>query len=528
MECPRCGSAVMEYIGLEDMRCPVCNFSPFHDDLKARPVSAKRAAVASATGAVAAAGSVGEGQQPGSRRVKPPLANPLHGQPPVPIDPPNATIPRHTPGLSEFERLRFEGRFREAHMALGRGDDAAAREALHAAAAISDLSDDVWLLLAALAEDAAAQRDYLEQAVGCNPNNALAVTALLELKQWARPSPRRASKRLEDGQVAAEQIACPRCGGNLDYDVGEKEVVCKFCGFRIVDADDLTRSGQQTALQAGLLSRKQQARAWNIGGQWLRCANCGATTTLSRRTLTNTCRFCDSRQILQEGVNIRFEQPDFILPFALDEAQARAAIREKLRSGFRALTRFFADPIERIDLHAVYLPYWIFDAEMSVNWSWTNAPDHGQYPILLGDVPFFAADSLPARLLEKVEPYDLLRGVDYDPRLLAVQPAELYSIDVDRASLDVRPKLGRMAMRRARPSLQVRRPSRGYSTFGDSDSSPGRLKMNASTRYMSYRFGLFPVWVARLIEADGDTRQVVVNGQLGAVALGKLEKSGTT
>ncbi|MBN1565741.1 MAG: hypothetical protein JXA10_17995, partial [Anaerolineae bacterium] len=139
------------------------------------------------------------------------------------------------------------------------------------------------------------------------------------------------------------------------------------------------------------------------------------------------------------------------------------------------------------------------------------------------------SDTIPTKLLREIEPYDLLGGVDYDPRLLAVHPAELYQTDVDRASLAVRSRLKGLAERRAMPSLQVRRPRRGYSAGWGADqdrSDPGRLRLNASTRYMSYRFGLCPVWIARLIEADGDVRRVIVNGQTGAAALGKFEQRG--
>ena len=41
---------------------------------------------------------------------------------------------------------------------------------------------------------------------------------------------------------------------------------------------------------------------------------------------------------------------------------------------------------------------------------------------------------------------------------------------------------------------------------------------------MSFRLVLLPVWVASLMEDDGDVRAALVNGQTGKVALGKAEK----
>jgi hypothetical protein len=39
------------------------------------------------------------------------------------------------------------------------------------------------------------------------------------------------------------------------------------------------------------------------------------------------------------------------------------------------------------------------------------------------------------------------------------------------------------------------------------------------------RLVLLPVWVGTLVEADGDVRTALVNGQSGRVALGKAEKA---
>src|SRR5262249_42753543 len=130
---------------------------------------------------------------------------------------------------------------------------------------------------------------------------------------------------------------------------------------------------------------------WNIGERWLRCPECGATATLSRNTLSNTCRFCGSQQIVQEGVHSQFEQPDLIVPLGVSEEDARASIDRKLHSGLRAITSLFTGPVKvkHIDLHGSYLPFWVFDADMTVKWSWTNALDHGEDAELADNILYF-------------------------------------------------------------------------------------------------------------------------------------------
>jgi DNA-directed RNA polymerase subunit RPC12/RpoP len=497
MQCPRCLSGNLEFESVDIFCCPMCGFNPLEDDV--RPENTPP-------------------PQPAIRRVA--LA-------PIPIDLPATIVLGPTERLTDLTRMRLEGRCQEAEIALDRGDRDAARAALKSALELYDLEDNLWLFLAGVAATREEQRDALEHALACNPGNPVAVESILRLDGRIDDAARLADARgLAAGQVAAQKLSCPRCGGGLRYNAQSKTVLCGFCGHAILDTNVMARSGPQAPLQLALLKRKEQPHAWNIGQRWVRCAECGTIITLSQPTLTNSCRFCGSRQVIQENARQRFEQPDLIVPFAVDEPAARAAIQTALRSGLRRITRLFADAVERIDLQGAYLPFWIFDAEMVVNWSWTNAPDRGQHPTLLGDVLFFGGRGLPRKLIEKIEPFDLRRSVAYDPRLLAAYPAELYEIDVDRASLEARTRLVWQAERRVRPVLEARRPQRGYQQNILFDSSPdrdgpGRLQINTFTRYMSYRFGLLPVWMGRLVEADGDTRLALVNGQTGEVAFGK-------
>ncbi len=496
MNCPRCQQAEMAFDWtLGTMRCPRCDFRLYETPSPA---------------------------QPGAGRATVPPDPALKDQPPIPFPMPPGldmdALPEH---LSDYAKVRLRGRLHSAMWALARGNPAEIRRALQAVLEISEDHADTWLCLASLAEDAAEQRRCLEHVIAIQPGHPQAMHLLAELDGDLAPDPPPADqRRLEPGQLAGQQMACPRCGGNLAYDPGTRTVACRFCGYRVLDAATLPRTDTHTTLLTGNLRRKHEAQPWNIGERWLRCAECGAISTLSRATLTTTCRFCQSHQIITESVGHRFEQPDLIVPFAITQAAAQAAVQDYLRSGIRWLTRFFADAIARIELHSSYLAYWVFDADMVVNWSWSKHSAHGQHPVLLSDVPFFAGDALPARLLAQIEPFDLRRGVDYDPRLLAAHPARLYDLDLPEASLKVRQRLTREACRQAAPSLRARRPS-GYGT----DDDPGSLRLNAYTQFLTYRLALLPVWVGQLVEEDGDTRQVLVNGQTGRVTQGRLQKA---
>jgi len=529
MLCPRCqkGDMVMSLAGI---KCSACGYDLYADmdhipgnepDWDPAEFNRQQAA---------------HGAEPVPAPIKPPPESPppepARTEPApdvIPIDLP-PTIYRHeVPGLSDRALARFEGFCLDASAALADGRRDEARAALHRALELSTNSDQVWLFLAGLALTREEQREALEQALACNTGNLIAMEALARLRgDLDQAASLRAESGGAQGKPGQIEVSCPNCGGALVFSTDEQAVKCYHCGHEILDVKALQRGVGPLPLPIGLLRRKNAPQEWNIGGRWLHCRSCGASLTVSRLTLSTTCRFCGSQQVMVESIGYRFEQPDDIVPFEIDQATAQAAVEEYLTTGLRRVTRLFADPVSRIELQGIYLPVWVIDAEMRINWSWTAAPARGQHPVLVGDVLWPATPSVPRSLFFAIEPFDLVRGKQYDPRLLAVFPAELYQDDIDRASLDVRPRLKALAERQAFPSLSASRPAGQSNGWGSKNEGPGRLVMNTQTHFMSYRLALVPVWVGRLTEDDGDQQPVVVNGQTGEVALGRVEKNGVT
>lgn len=505
MECPRCNSAELIFNPETNQnQCPDCGFRLFVDS---------------------AEGSQWGGGRPRQQRLDAeqspikPLPNSSSDPPPVPMDLPKTISQSALLDVPEVTRTRIRGYCEEGLSAIERGDRSRAIKAFRTAVELVNDFAEAWYMLAGLADNIDTQRKCVERVLALRPHHGAAQNVLMRIKGATSTAKEDQAKSLRE--AVEKEIKCPLCNGRLEFLEQSQQVRCVFCGATAVSIEDLHRSGKQTTLAEGMLKRKTRPTDWNIGTRHLQCKSCGASTTLTRQTMTHSCRFCQSRTISVAGVSHHYEQPDLIVPFRSQEDAIQLAIQNKLKSGVRRFTRFFADPVKDIVIAPVYLPYWVFDAEMSVSWSWTNAPDHGQHPILLGDILFFAGTHLPANILASIEPFDLTQGVDYDARLLAEHPAELYEIDVDRASLDVRPHLGKIAQNKARVSLQIRKPSRGY---GGDDNGAGRLRMNPATKFLTYRLALLPVWIGRLTEVDGDWRTILVNGQTGQVAMDKLQK----
>jgi hypothetical protein len=171
------------------------------------------------------------------------------------------------------------------------------------------------------------------------------------------------------------------------------------------------------------------------------------------------------------------------------------------------------------------LPYWVFDTTVQVRRSviyveveqddWGNYHRRTQryateeFTELMDDVLVCAVTSPHKSLTDKLGKYELDKAVDYQPDQITKNPAQIYKIDFDRASLEARSIVSR-AMREK---------------HGEILAGNGQVQsVSASATDMQFQLILMPVWIATLYEEDGDVRSALVNGQTGTVVFGKSQK----
>jgi hypothetical protein len=215
--------------------------------------------------------------------------------------------------------------------------------------------------------------------------------------------------------------------------------------------------------------------------------------------LADTCQFCGSRLVVKQSLQHKFEQPDLIVPFTVSQEAAHQAAIKALttRPFWKGLWQRAPRQLTQLELGAAYLPFWLFSGAVKLVSS-VNRKFDGM--VLVTDVPYFAG-AMPSRsLVEAIEPFDLGSAVGYDPHLLGEYPAQLYVIDLDRAALDVRPRLHKVALAK---------------TLKD--------HVSPMTFDISYRLALLPIWTLNAAGVDGEACQGVINGQTGKLRLSKWQ-----
>ena len=391
---------------------------------------------------------------------------------------------------------------------------------------------EAHLWLGRLLTDENKQREHLSHVIAHKPQHAEAQLELMYLNGQITLS------QLEhalfgDGDVTVHEVAepvqsettvlsCMVCGGHMTTHPITGHVECAFCGH--IEETDNQSSVAGGSLMTALLQQRSEGEKWVIGEHILQCNHCGAQTTIPKGKMGSHCMFCGSNHIIEKDALNSFRQPEGIIPFTIPQQEAEQAIQEKLLGKWERFKGVFVNnKVTRSQFAGTYLPFWVFDIVLDVNLSFrlsdTSAVRYGAKPTrtetradVFNNYAFPAVLSPSPRLVEKITRYDFSLVQGYDPSALARYPAEIYQIDFDKASIEAQGRVRRM--------IREQYQNQASATM----QSETVTSVSSMVRNMSFRLLLLPVWIATLIEDDGDVRVGLVNGQTGQAVLGKARQ----
>ncbi len=391
-----------------------------------------------------------------------------------------------------------------AYLWLRRGKRETAARDLEALAFTSPDFVDAWVWLTATTDDPDRRRDYLEKATRRDVGHPLARDALA-LAQGRVPL---------DGEPQAEQVVvtqCPQCGAGLRYEPGARQVHCAHCGHQVALHEADVVDGPARAVSNLRLKRRHEGHTWAEAQRVLHCRTCGADLTMTRH-LAQHCAFCGSTNVLVEDSRRKLEQPDGLLPFHLDEAQAAEVIRETQNALANRLVSWLTGRRQQIEgMEGVYLPFWVFDGMVEVyrfSRGFATASKETLGLTTVENLPLPATAAPPPDLQRDLLPFAWQALVPYEPRLLADWPARIYDQDVELVS------------ERARNLMvgRVRSQEQMLNVGSRQRAQTGGQQAAYQVLGTTYQLILLPVWLGRLAGDDG-VRLALVNGQSGKVAL---------
>lgn len=319
------------------------------------------------------------------------------------------------------------------------------------------------------------------------------------------------------------QYKCPCCGGAIEFDSTLQKMKCPYCDTEF-EVEDL-RSYQEaceTEDQDDLSWESQPEAHWqeDDGMSLYVCQSCGGEIACEATAAATSCPFCGNPVVMTGNLSGDL-RPDYVIPFKLDKAAAKAALSRHLK-GKRLLPKAFRDEHHIDEIKGIYVPFWLFDADANANvrfratkvrtWSDSsfNYTETRHYALIRSGlvgfqrVPVDGSAKMPDEMMESIEPFFFEDAVDFETAYLAGYLANRYDVSSQEGM--------ERANQRIRQSTE---DCMANTTGGYTAVVPEHSAIRLSNSSVSY--ALYPVWVLNTTY-QGKQFPFVMNGQTGKFA----------
>jgi ribosomal protein S27E len=324
------------------------------------------------------------------------------------------------------------------------------------------------------------------------------------------------------------RFPCDNCGADLRFDPDSGNMLCDHCGATL----EISGSGPwtggsireidfQTAIADRLPSQEMEETRVS------KCPNCAAEVEFDSGVHAAECPFCATPVVTDTGPS-RHIKPKGLLPFSLDEKDARSEMTNWLGKLWFAPNGLQDYARKGRKMTGIYVPYWTFDADTKSSYRGEHGtvyyetrrvvrngksetvrvakvrwrPASGRVARFFDDVLVLASHSLPKKYTDALEPWDLSELEPYHPEYLAGFRAEAYSVELDDGYDEARTYMDRIIMRDVKFDI------------GGDRQRVHNIETQISD--VTFKHILLPVWLAAY-KYRGKSYRFVVNGRTGAV-----------
>lgn len=322
--------------------------------------------------------------------------------------------------------------------------------------------------------------------------------------------------------AVVQDYKCPCCGGAITFDSTIQKMKCPFC-------DNEFEMETLAAYDEDLKNEQPDNMEWqtSAGTDWqegetegLRvyiCDSCGGEIVGDENMAATACPFCES-PVVMKGQFSGALKPDYVIPFKLDKEAAKQALLNHYK-GKILLPKVFKDQNHIDEIKGIYVPFWLFDADVDANiryratrvhtWSDSdyNYTETSYFSVNRGGsigferVPVDGSTKMADDLMESIEPFDFSGAVDFQTAYLAGYLADKYDVD-EQQSIE-------RANQRIKKSTEDNFAStvQGYTSVIP-ESSSVRMKHGEA------KYALYPVWLLNTTYND-QKYTFAMNGQTG-------------
>ncbi|WP_299150688.1 TFIIB-type zinc finger domain-containing protein [uncultured Tateyamaria sp.] len=327
---------------------------------------------------------------------------------------------------------------------------------------------------------------------------------------------------------ADHRFPCDNCGADFRFEPGTGTLTCDHCGnTSMIDGAATQAEPAIAELDYRAALNAELPKADIEETRVSTCPNCAAQVEFDADIHATKCPFCATPVVTDTGAH-RHIKPRGVLPFALAERDARAAMTGWLGSLWFAPSGLQEYARKGRVMQGIYVPYWTFDADTRSTYTGERGTVYyetrtvtrdgkrqqvqvakvrwrgvrGRVARFFDDVLVLASTSLPKHFTDALEPWDLSAMEPYTPEFLAGFRAEGYSVALEAGFEEARAIMDRTIARDIKFDIGGDR-QRIHSV----DTKLGTI---------TFKHVLLPVWLAAY-KYRGETYRFVVNGRTGRV-----------
>ena len=323
---------------------------------------------------------------------------------------------------------------------------------------------------------------------------------------------------------------CPACTGPLHFGEASGKLECDYCGSSYtVEEIEALQAEKNYSAEKAFEEEEAPPPQWDMdtaGGEWgsdaekmraYSCPSCGAELICEETTAATACPYCGNPTIIP-GQFSGTKKPDLIIPFRFGKEEAIAALKRHYNHK-PLLPKAFADNNHIQEIKGVYVPFWLFDAEVEADMTFAatrthvhTTPNeiitetdhylvHRQGHLRFEKIPVDAASKMPDTHMDAIEPYDYEELKPFAMSYLPGFLADKYDVSREDSS--------QRAQRRCENSAEnaIRQTVLGYETCAATHRqmrvTPGDVK-----------YALLPVWLLST-QWNGNNYLFAMNGQTG-------------
>lgn len=259
-------------------------------------------------------------------------------------------------------------------------------------------------------------------------------------------------------ELTHSRFPCDQCGAVLKYKIGTTDLSCGYCGH-----DNKITNSVEPILEYDIhhaLRELDRVQKVTTSSDILYCTTCAAQFDLESNIHSGECPYCGTTVVTGTGHHKPIK-PKALLPFSVTAEEAKESYRQWLAGLWFAPNALKKYAREDTQLNGVYIPYWTYDSRTHTRYNgmrgdvyyvrqsytatmngrrvhrtrmvpkirWSRA--QGQTRRHFDDVLIGASRSLPRKIMDWLQPWDLENLIPYTEAYLSGFQSEIYQIELD-------------------------------------------------------------------------------------------------